>query len=261
MIGHGPPRSPNITLRRRLATGLACSVRAFGGPHCAPHKIGIETSCFDLSCRGRPALATATHGPTGIVPSGRAGDESAAASEETLEHCLAVLTFKLRTSSFTLQRSVVIIPARASPPLGGTLFGRSDTPRTPLLFPVGTLLDALKMIGFDDRYSMFAASCSRRVRLASLPSRPSSARRPCTRYLSSHLLWPVRTSLAIPTENASSQTRLHQPPTRFKRWTHPAKTLRRHRAAATQSERRKPISQRGIQLATIERRLVQTAQP
>ena len=32
---------------------------------------------------------------------------------------------------------------------------------------------------FDERCSMFAASCSRRVRLASLPSRPSSARRPC----------------------------------------------------------------------------------
>ncbi len=32
---------------------------------------------------------------------------------------------------------------------------------------------------------MFDASCSRRARLASMPSRPSSARRPCTRYLSS----------------------------------------------------------------------------
>ena len=32
---------------------------------------------------------------------------------------------------------------------------------------------------FDDGCSMFAASCSRRVRLASLPSRPSFAQRPC----------------------------------------------------------------------------------
>jgi hypothetical protein len=32
---------------------------------------------------------------------------------------------------------------------------------------------------FDERFSHFAASCSRRVRLASLPSRPSFARRPC----------------------------------------------------------------------------------
>ena len=33
--------------------------------------------------------------------------------------------------------------------------------------------------GFAERCSMLPASCSRRVRLASMPSRPSSARRPC----------------------------------------------------------------------------------
>ena len=36
------PNRRTSTLRRRLATGMACSVRAFGGPHCAPHKIGIR---------------------------------------------------------------------------------------------------------------------------------------------------------------------------------------------------------------------------
>ncbi len=31
-IENWPSGSPNITLRRRLATGLACPARAFGGP-------------------------------------------------------------------------------------------------------------------------------------------------------------------------------------------------------------------------------------
>jgi hypothetical protein len=42
----------------------------------APQKIGIRPSWPHLFLSGPPALATATHGPTGIVPFGRAGDES-----------------------------------------------------------------------------------------------------------------------------------------------------------------------------------------
>jgi hypothetical protein len=36
-----------------------------------------------------------------------------------------------------------------------------------------------ELTGFDNRYSHFAVSCPYRIRLASLPSRPSFARRPC----------------------------------------------------------------------------------
>lgn len=157
------------------------------------------------SINRRPALATASHSPTGFVPVGRAGYES---SPRVGSIGTVTCDSNFQTSNFTLRTSTrfLIIPARALPPLGGTRYARSDTPRTPLLFWVGTLLGALKMIGFDEHCSMFAASCSGRVRLASLPSRPSPARRPCTRFFSSHLLGLVRTSPAIPTGTASNRT-------------------------------------------------------
>jgi hypothetical protein len=77
------------------------------------------------------------------------------------------------------KRRFLIIPARATPPLGGTRYARSDTIRTPLLFWHWRIFRRAKFSGFDKRYSHFAVSCPYRIRLASLPSRPSSARRPC----------------------------------------------------------------------------------
>jgi hypothetical protein len=92
------------------------------------------------SCRGPPALATATHGPTGIVPFGPAGDESSprrgCIGTAAYHSNLIPLMMCPRTSTRFL-----IIPARAQPSLGGTRFARSDTIRTPLLFLSETLLD------------------------------------------------------------------------------------------------------------------------
>jgi hypothetical protein len=76
-------------------------------------------------------------------------------------------------------RGCLIPAARAPPSLGGTRYARSDTIRTPLGFPVEDTLgcslksDSLKPVPW------FPASCPYRIRLASLPSRPSFARRPC----------------------------------------------------------------------------------
>jgi hypothetical protein len=85
----------------------------------------------------------------------------------------------LRLTRSMRKRRQLIIPARAPPPLGGTRYARSDTIRTPLLFLTWRITWRAELIGFDERYSHFAVSCPYRVRLASLPSRPSSARRPC----------------------------------------------------------------------------------
>ncbi len=66
---------------------------------------------------------------------------------------------------------------------------------------------------FDERCSMFAASCSRRVRLASLPSRPSFARRPCL-AISVH---SALTCASVP----SDSNREHFQPTSFARAANP----------------------------------------
>ncbi len=76
----------------------------------APQKIGIRPSWPHLFCSGPPALASATHGPTGIVPFGHAGDESTLRVRYigTVNDTLQL--FKLRTSPFALQHSVSSSP-------------------------------------------------------------------------------------------------------------------------------------------------------
>ena len=88
-----------------------------------------------------------------------------------------LLNFGIHPSTF--YRGSLIPAARAPPSLGGTRCARSDTTRTPLLFPVGESLRCINLLCFDERYSHFPVSCPYRIRLASLPSRPSFARRPC----------------------------------------------------------------------------------
>ena len=51
-----------------------------------------------------------------------------------LEHLLVGFGHWLRLTRSVCKRRFLIIPARAPPPLGGTRFARSDTPRTPLLY-------------------------------------------------------------------------------------------------------------------------------
>lgn len=172
-----PSRNDSNRTGRARVLGCSCSRRPAQPPIKKHRNYSILPHLF--CCGHTHALATATHGPAGIVPSGRAGDESLPPDISHWDnHWLITIAPFDRTRSVRKRRQL-IIPVRASPPLGGTHSARSDTPRTPLVFSVATLLDALKMIGFDERCSMFAASCSPRVRLASLPSRPSPARRPC----------------------------------------------------------------------------------
>jgi hypothetical protein len=182
VVGFDPRRTS--TLRRCLATGLA--LHRYGlwslrlpKPFATPLKKTEFDFLSHLFFSGLPALATATLGPTGIVPFGRAGEESLPRSG-----CIGNVTDALTLNASMMSpcasgRGCLIPAALAPPPLGGTRCARSDTPRTPLVFPVGESIIALNMAGFDGRRSMFAASCSRRIRLASLPSRPSFARRPC----------------------------------------------------------------------------------
>lgn len=58
---------------------------------------------------------------------------------------------------------------------------------------------------FDERCSLYAASCSCLVRLASLPSRPSSARRPCL-AISLHSALTCEKVPSDSTRNTSNRT-------------------------------------------------------
>jgi hypothetical protein len=74
-ISPGALNRRTSTLRRRLATGMACSVRAFGGPHCAPHKIGIRhRASSELSRASCPGYGYARS--SGIHAYRHAGEES-----------------------------------------------------------------------------------------------------------------------------------------------------------------------------------------
>ena len=119
------------TLRRRLATGLACSVRAFGGPHCAPHKIGIRHRVSsELSRASCPGCGYAqSYGHRALQTRGRG---IAAATGNALESLLTCIIFKLRTSYFALQRSDSSPSLVRPPSLAGTRslkLARSDRPR------------------------------------------------------------------------------------------------------------------------------------
>ena len=86
--------------------------------------------------RGPPALATATHGPTGIVPSRHAGDESS-----PRRGCIGIAAYHSNLIPWMMcprtSTRFLIISARATPSLCGSRYARSDTIRTPLGFPVG----------------------------------------------------------------------------------------------------------------------------
>ena len=72
-----------------------------------PMSLGLKKSEFDFlshrNPRGPPALATATHGPTGIVPSRHAGGESPLRRAMHWNRCWRVLlsNFELPTSHFS----------------------------------------------------------------------------------------------------------------------------------------------------------------
>jgi hypothetical protein len=232
-IGPGPPESPNITLRRRLATGLAHPVRASGGPHCAPHKNGIAASCLICFVAGLlPWLRLRT-----VL---RASCPSDARGMNRHRELGCIGTLANHSSFMPFDNAPSHFNAVPHHPRSCSASAGRDSLRS-----VGHAANAATLLNwnialhfedtcFDERYSHFAASCSRRVRLASLPSRPSSARRPCTRFLTSHLFRLLQAPLAIPTGNTSNRTGWHPRPLCFERGTHPAKTLRWHRAIASQ---------------------------
>lgn len=155
------------------------------------------------SLRGHPALATATHGPTGIVPFGRAGDESSPriGSIGTVDYHSNFVPFDNVPSHFN---AVPHHPRSCS-----ASAGRDSLRSVGHAANAATLLnwnDTLRFEDtcFDERCSMFAASCSRRIRLASMPSRPSSARRPC-------LAISVQSSLTCATVPSDSNREHFQP--------------------------------------------------
>lgn len=97
--------------RQRFATALQqgwhFTATGFGrlgsqSPPLPPSKIGIRPSWPHQFYSGPPALATATHGPTGIVPFGHAGDESSPRIGS-----IGTVTYSstFHTSAFTLHTS------------------------------------------------------------------------------------------------------------------------------------------------------------
>ena len=93
---------PNITLRRRLATGLARLTSLFKRN---------SASCLMLNSRGRPALATASHGLPASMPT-----DTRARNRCRKKGCTGTVTYgsTIQTSAFTLRTSIA---AASSPPL------------------------------------------------------------------------------------------------------------------------------------------------